>query len=318
MKKIKIGVAGAGSMGVNHIRIVSELSSQFTFMGIFDPNAEKKAVADSYNICFYPSYEAMLNEVDAVIIASPSSMHYEMALCAAEKNVHALVEKPMAQSVDDVERLQQVFREKNLVLCVSCVERFSPAIRVMSELIKEEEIFAVEIHRCSPYDPRIYDVDVVSDLMIHDIDIVCNAIFGKEPKDIEAFGLNTFSNGLVDYAHAIMTFDNNVRAFITSSRSTQDKIRTLCIHARDAYIEVDMLNKTITVKRGLKYIENSHHGSYKQYQLTEQIVVPNKEPLKEDIFNFGLAVAGRPAFLVEGEQIIRDMKTLDRVHSLIY
>lgn len=317
-KKIRFGVAGAGKMGVNHIRIVSELNSQFEFMGIFDPDPATKSIADRYGIRFYASYEEMLDEVEAVIIASPSSLHYKMALQAAEKGVHALVEKPMAETVEEVAAIQQAFREKNLVLAVSCVERFSPVIRVLSELVKEEEILAVEVHRCSPYDPRIFDVDVVSDLMIHDIDIVCNAIMDEEPSEIEAYGMNAFSASFADYAHAIMSFSNGVRAFITSSRSTQDKIRMLCIHAREAYIEADMLNKTITVKRGIRYVQDAPHISYKQYNLTEQIVVPNKEPLKEDIFNFGLAVAGEPAFLVEGEQVLRDMRTLDRVHKSIY
>lgn len=318
MNKIKIGVAGAGKMGVNHIRIVSELNNLFQFMGIFDPNPETRAIAEQYDLRFYPSYESMLDDVDAVIIASPSSLHYQMALQAAEKNVHALVEKPMAETVSDVADMQKSFREKGLILAVSCVERFSPVIRVISELVKDEKILAVEVHRCSPYDPRIFDVDVVSDLMIHDIDIVCNAIFDAEPSNIDAYGLNEFSEGFVDYAHAVLSFSGDVRAFITSSRSTQDKIRTLCVHARDAYIEADMLNKTITVKRGIKYIEHAPHVSYKQYQLTEQIVVPNKEPLKEDILNFGLAVQGKDAFLVEGEQVLRDMRVLDAVHEKLY
>lgn len=318
MKKIKIGVAGAGSMGVNHIRIVSELNNIFQFMGIFDPNPATEAVAKKYDVKFYPSYEAMLDEIDAVIIASPSSFHYEMAVQAANKNVHALVEKPMAETVPDVTDMQRRFKEKQLILAVSCVERFSPVIQVISDIIKDEEIFAVEIHRCSPYDPRIFDVDVVSDLMIHDIDIVCNAIFNAEPISVEAYGMNTFSAGYVDYAHAVLTFPNNIRAFITSSRSTQDKIRSLCIHTRNAYIEADMLNKAITIKRGIQYVENAPNVSYKQFQLTEQIVVPNKEPLKEDIMNFGKAIIGEDVFLVEGEQVLRDMRTLDAIHLKLY
>ncbi len=318
MEKIKIGVAGAGKMGKNHIRIVSELSNMFQFMGIYDPDPETVSVADFYEVCFYPSYESMLKDVDAVIIASPSSMHYEMALQAAGENVHALVEKPMAETVADVITMQEAFKAKSLILAVSCVERYSPVIRVISELVKEEEILAVEVHRCSPYDPRIFDVDVVSDLMIHDIDIVCNAVFDAEPLAVDAYGRKAFSEEFVDYAHAVLTFSNSTRAFITSSRSTQDKIRTLCIHAKEAYIEADMLNKTVTVKRGVQYVENAPHVTYKQYNLTEQIVVPNKEPLKEDILNFGLALSGRTAFLVEGEQIIRDMRTLDAVHDKLY
>ena len=318
MRKIKIGVAGAGKMGVNHIRIVSELNNLFEFMGIFDPNPAAAQVAEQYGVTCYPSYEKLLEDVEAVIIASPSSLHYQMALQAAEKKVSVLVEKPMAENVSDVVDMQEKFRSEGLILAVSCVERFSPVIRVISELVKEEEILAVEVHRCSPYDPRIFDVDVVSDLMIHDVDIVCNAIFAEEPLDVDAHGMNVFSDGFVDYAHAVLTFSGNRRAFITSSRATQEKIRTLSIHAKESYIEADMLNKTISIKRGIKYVENAPHVSYKQFQLTEQIVVPNKEPLKEDINSFGLALLGKDAFLVEGEEVVRDMRTLDAVHQKLY
>ena len=120
-QKIKIGVAGAGKMGVNHIRIVSELNNLFQFMGIYDPNPDTLSIAEQYGICFYPSYLAMLQNVEAVIIASPSSLHYEMALQAAENNVHALVEKPMAETVAEVIAMEKAFKTKNLILAVSCV-----------------------------------------------------------------------------------------------------------------------------------------------------------------------------------------------------
>ena len=316
--RVKIGVAGAGNMGANHIRIVSELNNLFDFKGIYDPNNNTSVLAEKFGVRFYPSYELMLEDIDAIIIASPTSLHFEMALKAAKHKVHALVEKPMAETVGDVQHLQQVFEDQNLKLAVSCVERYSPVIQVLSEILKQEEILAVEVHRCSPYDPRIYDADVVSDLMIHDIDIVCNAVFNKDPLKVEAFGRNAFSEKYVDYAHAVLTFDNDVRAFITSSRCTQDKIRMLSIHAKDAFIEADMLNKTISVKRGIKYIDNIPKASYRQYNLMEQIVVPNKEPLKEDILSFGMAVSGDEAFIVEKEQIIRDMKVIDQIHNIVY
>ena len=318
MKKIRIGVAGAGKMGVNHIRIVSELSHMFDFIGIYDPDPEKKQIAEKYDVAFYPSYEKLLADIDAVIIASPTSFHYDMALKAAEYRVNSLVEKPMAETVDDIMKMQKTFKEKGLILAVSCVERYSPVIRTLKDVVKEEKILAVEVHRCSPYDPRIFDVDVVSDLMIHDVDIVVNDIFGKMPAQIEAYGTNTFSDHFADYAHAILTFNNQVRAYITSSRSTQDKIRTICIHTRDAYIEADMLNKTLVVKRGVKYMDGSDHVSYRQYNVTEQIVLPNQEPLKEDIICFGRAVGGEDVFLVADEQVIRDMQVLDQVHKAIY
>lgn len=311
-------MAGAGKMGVNHIRIASELNNQFDLIGIFDPDPGTAGIARRHDVRFFDTYEDLLSAVEAVIIASPSSLHHDMALQAAACNIHALVEKPMAETVEEVLEIQNEFNARGLVLAVSCVERFSPVIRALSEFVKEEEIIAIEIHRCSPYDPRIFDVDVVSDLMIHDIDIVLNAIMEQEPLEVDAFGTKVFSDRFADYAHTIFTFQGNVRAFITASRCTQDKIRTVCIHAKNAYIEADMLNKTVVIKRGMRYAQEFEHISYKQFNMTEQIVLPNIEPLKEDIRNFGLAISGENGFLVAGEQIVRDMRTMDRIHSKIY
>lgn len=316
-RRVKIGVAGAGSMGSCHIRILSEQSGVFDLVGIFDPDPAKKEIADRYNTKFFGSYEEMLSEVEAVVIASPSSMHYEMSLIAADHGVHALMEKPIAETVEQAEEMLRVFREKNLLISVSYVERYSPVIRALQDVLEDEDIVAIEVHRCSPYDPRIFDVDVISDLMIHDVDLVVDAIMDSMPCEIDAVGRKAFTDKFADYAQSTMRFENGVLGFITSSRSTQDKIRMLCVHTREAYIEADMLNKTLTVKRRVQYDEGKNMH-YRQSSLIESIVVPNKEPLKEDLLNFGRAVLGKEALIITHEHIIRSMKVLDKVHQVVY
>lgn len=317
-KRLKIGVAGAGSMGANHIRILSEQNSIFDLVGIFDPNLSKKSIADKYGVRFFDSYEQLLKEVDALVLASPTSTHFDMAIMAASFGVNTLVEKPIAESVEQAEKIIETFRRAGLVLGVSYVERYSPVIRALQDLIANEEIIAIEAHRCSPFDKRIFDVDVVSDLMCHDVDIIVNAIMGEMPEKITAKGRKAFTDSFADYAQAVLEFKNGVLAFDTASRSTQDKIRLLAIHAREAYIEADMLHKTLVVKRGIKYKEDRPNMFYSQSSTIEQIVLPNQEPLKEDLLNFGRAVLYGEPLLIQPEQIIRSMKVLDAVHNEIY
>lgn len=317
-KKLKIGVAGAGSMGANHIRILSEQNSIFDLVGIFDPDLDKKSIADKYGVRFYESYELLLNDVDALVLASPTSAHYEMALTAASYGVSTLVEKPVAETVEQAEKIIDTFRRAGLVLGVSYVERYSPVVRALQDIISNEEIIAIEAHRCSPFDERIFDVDVVSDLMCHDIDIIVNAIMSEMPSKIVASGRKAFTEKFVDYAQAVLEFNSSVLAYITASRSTQDKIRLLAIHARDSYIEADMLHKTLVVKRGTKYKEGKPNMFYSQSSIIEQIVLPNQEPLKEDLLNFGRAVLCGEPLIIQPEQIIRSMKVLDAVHEKIY
>ena len=318
--RIRIGVAGAGMMGRIHIRIINELDGLFKFVGVYDPNQERAKIAESYEAKAYSDYQSLLDDVEAVVIACPTSLHKKLALEAAEKNVHVLCEKPVAESLSDAKDMYAAFSKKSLKFTVSHVERFNPVVRTISDLVKGLEIVSVEIHRCSPFDSRIYDVDVVADLMIHDLDIVLNSIFNTEPTTVKAIGRNVFGSKFVDYAQAALTFPNGAAAFITASRCTEDKIRTICIHAKGAYIEGDMLRRTLSIKRGVSYEEESDNPKidYTQSNVVQQVILMDKNPLKEEISNFGHAILYDSEPLIVGEEVIRSMTVLDKVEAELY
>ena len=313
---IKIGVVGCGKMGQNHIRILSEMSGIFDLIGFYDPDKTKEKVARSYGINQYVSYDEMLVTCDAVTIACPTSMHKEMALKAAKEGKHALVEKPIAEDLHDTQEIISAFKKNELMLTVGHVERYNPVVTTLCEILKSMDIVAIEIHRCSPFDSRIYDVDVVSDLMIHDIDILVNGIMEEYPLNIFAFSKSVHNSRFADYAHAVFSFSNGVNAFVTTSRATEDKIRMIVVHALGAYIEADMLNKSLTIKKGVNY--ELQHASYRQYSVTENVFVPLVEPLREELKNFGEAILGKKAMVIGGDQIIRAMQVLDTVKGIIY
>lgn len=319
-KKIRIGVAGAGKMGQNHIRVLSELNSVFDLVGFYDPDESKSDIAKIYGVKHFNSYEEMLRAVEAVTLPCPTSLHKNMALKAARFGKHTLIEKPMAETLDDAKEIASAFSENGLKLTVGYVERFNPVVKALADIVQDMEIVAVEAHRCSPFDSRIYDVDVVADLMIHDLDIVMNAIGLGVPEKVVAIGKKVHTSVFADYAQATVSFKDGVIASVTTSRSTEDKIRTICVHAKGAYIEGDLLNRTLLVKRGTSYLENVRAASikYMQSNITEQIVLPNVEPLKEEMLAFGKAIDGEEPPEVDVEQVLQTMGVLDEVEKVIY
>lgn len=318
--RIKIGVAGAGKMGQNHIRVLSELNSMFELVGIYDPDPEKAAVAERYGVRYYTDYEELLEDVQAITLPCPTSLHKEMAIRAAKKGVHTLLEKPMAETQEDAREICEAFESRHLKLTVGYVERFNPVVKAMADIIQDMEIVSIEVHRCSPFDSRIYDVDVVADLMIHDLDIVMNALGKGMPEWVSAIGKKVYTTRFADYAQATLCFPDGVLAFVTTSRSTEDKIRTVCVHAKGAYIEGDLLNRTLTIKRGTNYYEDvkASNIKYKQSNITEQVVLPNVEPLKEEMRTFGMAIIDDAIPEITWDQVLHTMEVLDMVEGDIY
>lgn len=317
--RVRIGVAGAGKMGNVHIRILSELDGLFELVGVYDPIPERARIADHYGAKAFADYQSMLDEVDAVVLSCPTSLHKKMALIAAENNVHVLCEKPVAETLADAKEMYDIFTAKGLKFTVNHVERFNPVVRTITDIIKGMEIVSAEIHRCSPFDSRIYDVDVVADLMIHDIDLILNSVFDAAPVKVEAIGKNVFNDRFADYAQATMTFPSGGIAFVTASRCTEDKIRTICIHAKGAYIEGDMLRRTLTVKRGVSYDDGSNPKvNYTQTSIAQEVVLMDKNPLREELVNFGNAILKDEELLVHFDQVMRTMTALDQIETALY
>ncbi len=317
---IKIGVAGVGNMGANHVRVLSELSDEFELVGIYDVLTEKRKIASRYGIKFFDSYEDMLEEVEAVSIVCPTSMHKELALKAANKGVHALIEKPIAETAEDAIDILAAFETRGLKMTVGQVERFNPVVRAISDLTRKLDVIAVELHRCNPYDPRIFDVDVIADLMIHDIDIAANAIGGGKVKSLAASGRKVYSEDFIDYAQAVMTKEDGTVVSITASRCTEEKIRKLVVHAKEQYIVGDLVNKTLFVRKSISYDEKdaNEYVDFKQSNALEQIVLRKIEPLKEEIASFGRAVNGTEEMMVTGQQILKDMNIMASIRGQVY
>lgn len=261
MEKLKIGVIGVGRMGRNHVRILTEEDGCFDFIGIYDKNEDQaRQVAERYSVNIYSEMDQLLDCVDAVIVAVPSSLHKEIGLKAAMHNVHTLIEKPIATTTEDAKLLVKAFEERHLKLSVGHVERFNPVYTELGKIVENNRIFYVEAHRYSPFSGsgRITDVSVVEDLMIHDVDLVLSIMAPYGTTDIRANGENICSNK-TDFATAMIEFEDNAHAIINASRVSQNKERIINFHMEDCTVCADLLARTLVVtqSRDIKDVEKA-------------------------------------------------------------
>lgn len=235
MKKIKIGVIGVGHLGRFHAKLFNEIP-EAELIGIFDPDIERsKLVGKEIGIEPFDDLNLLLDSVDGVSIAAPTSKHFDVAMQALVKNCHIFVEKPIASTIEQAQKLVKLAKEKTRIFQVGHIERFNGALMAL-EGIQIEPLF-VEAHRLAGFTSRGADVAVVLDLMIHDIDLILSLV--KSPiKELSASGAAIISE-TEDIANCRITFENGCVANITSSRISAKKMRKMRIFQKNAYFSID-------------------------------------------------------------------------------
>lgn len=290
---IKVGVLGCGNMGRNHLRVLSAMP-EVKLVGVFDPNGElANQQAGAYGIEAFASADELYAACEAVHIVAPSSLHRECAIAAAKAGCHVLVEKPIALNQEDAQAIIDACREEGRVLAVGHVERFNPAILSLADILKHEEIVALDFQRLSPFDGRISDADVVQDLMIHDLDVLNSIMPFDQIESIQSSGAKVRTD-MLDYAHAVISYKSGVVASLTASRLTEAKVRKLCVTTKKAYIVADYLNRTVEISRKTNFnLDLGHEIMYKQENIIEKVFVPFKEPLRSEFEDFACSVLGK-------------------------
>lgn len=315
MEKLRIGVIGTGHMGRNHVRNISD-EKRFDFVGIYDVDYEHASeMAAMYGTKAYKSLEDLLDDIEAVVVAVPSSLHKEVGLKVAEHGVHALIEKPLATNSEDAQILTDTFEKAGLKLQVGHIERFNAVVQEAKKIVQGKEIFYIEAHRYSAFSGsgRINDVSVIEDLMIHDIDIVCDLMKPAEVVDIRGNG-EKIRSGMTDFATCMLDFSSNAHAVINASRVSQEKERTLQIHTKDSTVSADLLTKTLTITQNTELtVENGNDSHYRQDAVVQKIFVPIMEPLRAELKSFYEAVVNDADILVDGRVAIRALKILEKV-----
>ncbi len=243
--KIKVGVIGVGSMGRHHTRVLSQLP-EAELVGVSDLKYWRaKAASWRYGGKAFRDYRDLLAAVQAVVIAVPTAGHFPIGREALERGVHCLIEKPLARGVEEARELLRISEEKGLVLQVGHIERFNPAVLAATAHIRQPKFITVE--RLGPYDPRMANIGVVMDLMIHDLDILLTLV-ARPVLSLEALGAKLLSEH-EDIANVRLRFEGGAVADVTASRVSLQKSRKMRIFQEDSYLSLDYLNTSLKIYR---------------------------------------------------------------------
>ena len=281
MSAVRAGVVGTGHMGRYHVAVYSEMPD-VELVGIVDIDEERvRRLAAQYNTTPYTDYRAFIDQVDLVSVAVPTDLHYPVAMDFLRRGKNVLLEKPITKDLDQARELFATADRHDVVLHIGHVERFNGAVQELKKIV--EEPILLEARRLGPFQKRVEDDGVVLDLMIHDIDIVLGLV--PEPiSHIAAQGVSVFSPH-EDVANVQITFESGCVATLTASRATQNKIRTMAITQRDAYVFLDFTDQDIHIHRqaSTEHLLTREQLRYKQESLIERVFVYKDNPLKSEI-----------------------------------
>ena len=289
---LRLGVIGVGHLGKHHARILATLPG-VELVGVVDTNRPRAdEIAAAHGTRAYYDAKDIAGQVDAVTIAVPTELHRDIALPFLTSGVPALVEKPMARSLAEADEMIAAASRSGVVFAVGHTERFNPAVEAARPLLEDPRF--IEVHRLGTFPERSLDIDVVFDLMIHDLDVVLSLV-PADVASIDAVGVPVLT-GRVDIANARLRFANGCIANVTASRISRDRVRKIRFFQPMAYLSIDYAAQKIERWELVK-----GQGMFPSIQGGE-IDVPNEEPLKRELADFVDAIVSRRPPIVTGEQ----------------
>jgi predicted dehydrogenase len=309
MSKLKTAVIGVGYLGKFHAEKYATLE-QSELIAVVDANADTaKEIADKYGVQALTDYHELLGKVDAVSIAAPTTMHHQIARDFLENDTHVLIEKPITVTVDEADDLIELAITNDLMIQVGHLERFNAALMDLSGTLETPTF--IESHRLAPFNPRATDVNVVLDLMIHDIDIILD-IVKSDIKEMRASGTPVLTNS-TDIANVRIEFENGCVANVTASRVSAKNERKMRIFQHNAYISVDFHNRELDIyKKGTKEM----HPGIPEI-VSEKSTYENSDALKLEISAFLDSISHGTPILVSGEDGRRALDAAIKISALL-
>jgi predicted dehydrogenase len=273
--RIRVGVVGTGVMGERHARVYSRIPG-CSLVGVYDPDMVRAAaVVEQHGGQAYRSLESLIGDVDAVSVVSPTMTHAAVATCGLDNGLHVLIEKPMTASVVEGETLAARARSAGSVVMVGHIERFNPVIIELQRMLQRQRVRRVRVRRIGPFPERSLDTDVISDVMIHDIDLIQH-LFGTSICTIAARG-DIVVTDRIDRAVADIELDGGPFVTLVASRVADRRVREIEVVLESATITADLLTSTIT-------ITSSRDGSGRCTTTSQP--VPPAEPLLAELRHF--------------------------------
>jgi predicted dehydrogenase len=306
MAKTRIGVIGVGHLGKHHARIYGEMaqgSGDVELSAVVDVLPSRAAdIAKPFGAEVFTDYRELFGKVDAVSLAAPTTEHGRIGLELLENGIDVLVEKPMTSTVEESRLLIDAAERNRRILQAGHVERFNPVVRAAIEVATQPQFF--EIHRLAVFTPRSLDIDVVLDLMIHDLDIVLSLVHSPV-SEVRAVGIAVLSRK-ADIANARVEFEDGCVANFTASRVSFEKVRKLRFFQPSDYISVDYASQTGSMV------------SLRMGRVTERkLDPPSGEPLKLELEAFVHCVRTRTSPIVGGEDGLRALELAMKINEQI-
>ena len=298
MDQVRVGIIGVGYLGTQHARILSYLE-EAELKGVADIDFKKAVeIGNRHGVAYYQNYEEMMGEIDAAIVATPTSEHHPISLNLLRNGKSVLVEKPITETVEQGEELVGEAKSSGLVLQVGHLERFNPAVEAVETMIREPRF--IEVQRLGSFSARSLDIDVVLDLMIHDLDIVM-ALIKDEVSIIRASGIHVLSDK-IDIANARLEFKGGCVATLTASRVHQGKVRKLRIFEPTVYYSIDYIDQEVVV-----FPLDRRQTDIKTLRIQKE------EPLKKELRNFLDCIRLGKTSKVTGEEGLRALRLAHEV-----
>jgi len=299
----RVAVIGVGALGRHHARILAALPG-VDLVGVVDVNESRaREIGSLVNASSFSSAAEMLGHVDAVTVAVPTEAHLSVSLPFLQRGIGVLVEKPLARDAREAQAMIDAARASGAVFGVGHTERYNPAVAAVRPLLDHPRF--IEVHRLGTFPDRSLDIDVVFDLMIHDLDVVLS-IVPSEVVAVEAVGVAVLTQR-PDIANARLKFASGCIANITASRISKDRVRKIRVFQRDAYLSVDYAAQEVERWRlvrgngGMAAIDGG------------KLDVTNEEPLKRELADFVAAVRDKRDPGVTGADGLRAIELAERV-----
>jgi predicted dehydrogenase len=314
--KLKYGVIGVGHLGKQHARVAVSLPGA-VLVGVHDTDpGTLQRVASELGVRAFATLHELLASVQAVSVAVPTTSHFEVAMRCVQSGVHVLIEKPLAATLAQAEELVAAAAARPVVLQTGHIERFNPIVQASLPLITGPRF--IEGHRLSSFVGRGTDIDVVLDLMIHDIDLSLAAV--RSPvRAVEGTGVPILSRK-VDIANARITFESGAVANLTASRVSKEKTRKIRFFCQDSYISIDCLSRKAELyRKGLPASAADRDGTWEETVIAPGILrrviaaPPELEPLRLELEHFLNCVASGATPIVDGRAGLRAMEVAHKV-----
>lgn len=318
---LRVAIIGCGVMGSLHARIYSEIPG-VKLVAVCDSNTlEAKKIADLYKTRYYTGFEELLKkeELDGVSITVPTALHKKVTLDCINYGLNVLVEKPLAPSVEEAKIIADAAQKKGVTLTIGHIERFNPAVLKLKDFINEGvlgKIVSIAVKRVGLFPPRVKDINVVTDLAVHDLDIVCS-LLNDLPRSIFATGGKGINDDRIDYADIFLDF-GTTSCYLQVNWLTPVKIRTLSVTGTLGYCELDYVTQELVLYKS-NYASKVVPSEYKKFiaKLSKSTKIhaqiKKEEPLKLEILDFVNSIIKKTKPLVAPQEGINAVRLAEAV-----